>query len=51
MTKISRVEGPTWAALLICYAAYAVLTVYCGRVAAYLPGARHRHCVFPFAST
>lgn len=28
MTKLSRVEGPTWAALLICYAAYTVLTAY-----------------------
>ena len=28
MTKLSRVEGPTWAALLICYAAYTALTAY-----------------------
>lgn len=28
MIKTTRVEGPTWAALSICYAAYSVLAVY-----------------------
>lgn len=28
MTKLYRVEGPTWAALLICYAAYTILAMY-----------------------